>query len=82
MAGYTLPERSASSRLRDLLLGYMARPWVTVWPGADGLTVSEALESYPEVVAAGQAPGREELQARHPELAEAVEEFFTTHPKQ
>jgi len=76
MGADTVREGSALSRLHEILLGHLARPWVNVWPGADGVTVIEVLESYPEAAAAGQAPGREELLASHPELAEALEDFF------
>jgi len=67
---------SCPQRLRDVLLGHLACPWVTVWPGADGVTVEEVLASYPEAVAVGQAPGLAELLADHPELREALEDFF------
>jgi len=62
--------------LTEILLERLAHPCVTVWPGADGLTVEEVLGSYPQAVAAGQAPGLEELLAHHPDLAEALKDFF------
>jgi hypothetical protein len=63
-------------RLCAVLLGYLEDPQVTIWPGADGLTVGDLLRNYPEAVAAGQAPGRAELQLRHPDLAAEVVAFF------
>jgi hypothetical protein len=56
----------------------MACPGVTVVPGADGVTIDEVLESYPDAVAAGQVPGLGQLLACYPEMAEALEDFFAT----
>jgi len=67
---------SPTSRLNEILLEHLAHPCVTVWPGADGLTVEEVLGGYPQAVAAGQAPGLEELISRHPDLTEALKHFF------
>jgi len=69
---------SRTSEMNAILLERLAHPMVTVWPGADGLTVEEVLQSYPKAVAAGQAPGLEELIERHPELAEALKDFFAS----
>jgi hypothetical protein len=60
-------------RLHEVLLGYLE---VILWPGADGLTLGEALLGYAEAAAAGQVPDQQELLQRHPELAEELRAFF------
>jgi hypothetical protein len=63
-------------RLHEVLLGYLEGPQVILWPGADGLTLGEALLGYAEAAAAGQVPDQQELLQRHPELAEELRAFF------
>jgi hypothetical protein len=63
-------------RLHEILLGYLEGPQVILWPGADGLTVEEALLGYAEAAAAGQVPDQQQLLEHHPELAEEVRAFF------
>jgi hypothetical protein len=63
-------------QLYEVLLGYLEGPQVILWPGADGLTVEEALLGYAEAAAAGQVPDRQQLLERHPDLAEELRSFF------
>ena len=63
-------------RLRAVLLGHLWDALGRRWPGADGLTERDVLLSYPHLVAAGQAPGREELLRGHPEWAAELDELF------
>jgi hypothetical protein len=41
-------------RVRELQLGYLQGAAVPLWSGADGLTVQDALSSYPLAAAAGR----------------------------
>jgi hypothetical protein len=63
-------------RLRTILLHHLWVAYGGRYPGTDGLTEDDVLLSYPQVVAAGQAPGPDELCRRHPELATELESFF------
>ena len=67
------------ARVRELLLGYLQAAAVPLWPGADGLTVQDALLSYPQAVAAGCVPGLRQLLRDHPALAEELTALFAEH---
>jgi len=69
---------SRRHHLDEVLLGYLQDPHVTVWAGGDGLTVEEALWCYTQAVAAGEAPGPQELLALHPDLAAELAAFFSS----
>ena len=66
-------ERKA--RVRELLLGHLRDAAVPLWPGADGLTLADALLGYPQA-AAGRVPDLRQLLREHPELAEELTAFF------
>jgi hypothetical protein len=66
------PCDAAVNRLRGILLDHLRAAGVAAWPGCDGLTVEAVLGDYPEAVAAGDVPDREQLLGQHPELAEAL----------
>ena len=66
-------------RMREVLLGYLQAAAVPLWPGADGLTLQDALESYPQAAAAGRVPGLRQLLRDHPALAEELTALFAEH---
>lgn len=59
-------------QFRELLLGHLQAARQPAWPGADGLTVTEVLLSYPRAAAAGLVPDRDQLLAAHPDLVAEV----------
>ncbi len=59
----------------NLLLGYLEAARCC-WPGADGLTVEDALRGFPQAAAAGWVPDPEELLRIHPELARPLRELL------
>jgi hypothetical protein len=72
-------DRVAAARrqaLEDILLGYLQSSHGCRWPGADGLTLEDALDCYRQAILIGGAPGPEDLVQRHPELSDAVRGLF------
>jgi hypothetical protein len=52
MHGKPIEINSAAQRLQEILLGYLeAAGCFATWPGADGLTLADALDCYAEAVA-------------------------------
>ncbi|HEY7309526.1 MAG TPA: hypothetical protein VH643_09225 [Gemmataceae bacterium] len=64
--------------LQELLLSHLRAADAPRWPGADGMTVKDVLRSYPEAAAAGLVPNLPALLTSHPELADALRDFFAT----
>ena len=64
---------------RELLLGCLQAAAVPLWPGADGLTLRDALLGYPQAAAAGCVPGLRQLLRDHAALAEELTAFFADH---
>ena len=61
----------------DLLASYLLADRRPGWPGADGLTVEDAVAgAYPAAAVAGRVPPPAELSLRHPDLADALATFF------
>jgi hypothetical protein len=65
--------------VRELLLGYLQAAAVSLWPGSDGLTLQDALLSYPQAAAAGLVPDLRQLLRDHPALAEELTALFAEH---
>ena len=79
--GKHMPIQSSASKtkteqLGEVLLGFLQGGPVCTWPGADGLTVQDVLDSYPQAVAAGQVPDWQELLGQHPDLDLALHAFL------
>jgi hypothetical protein len=64
------------ANLQEVLLAYLTSADILLWPGADGLTLSDVVRSYPQAMAAGRVPSRERLLRDHPDLHEDLETFF------
>jgi hypothetical protein len=55
--------------LRQVLVDFLFASRAVAWPGADGLTVDDIINCYPQAIAAGEVPAWHELQCRFPDLA-------------
>jgi hypothetical protein len=66
------------NRLLNLLLGYMLKSTRCLGPGADGMTVEDAVKGiYPAAAAAGHVPAFTELSLRHADLSVPLACFFS-----
>jgi hypothetical protein len=70
--------RTDAADLREMLLQYLQAPGGSRWPGADGLTVREVLDSYTQAAAEGRVPTCQQLIALRPDLAGALNAFFAS----
>jgi len=64
------------SELRALLLHYLQARVAFAWPGADGLTMDDILNCYPQAMAAGEVPDWQALRRRHPDLTAELQGFL------
>jgi hypothetical protein len=60
----------------DLLLNYLHAAPSCYWPGADGLTLEDALCCYRQAAAAGRVPGLERLLREHPHWSHDLRAMF------
>lgn len=67
--------------LNELLLAYLRAADAPTWPGADGVTLEEVLESYPQCAEAGLVPDLPSLMQQHPDLADVLRDFFAQGQK-
>ena len=49
-----------SAQLKEVLLGYLEGTDARGWPVAEGMTVQDILLSYPQAIASGQVPDRQQ----------------------
>jgi hypothetical protein len=70
---------AVSLALCEVLLGYLRAAGEPVCPGADGLTLEDALAAYPQSIVDGLVPGLQELLRLHPDLRDALLAFFAGH---
>src|SRR5262245_19464909 len=70
-------EMGRGTELTEILLGHLQAVVPRLWPGIDGLTLDNVVESYCQAAAAGKVPGKDELLRRHPELAPELDALFT-----
>jgi hypothetical protein len=64
----------------DLLLNYLHAAPAFCWPGADGLTLDDALVCYRQAAAAGQVPGLDSLVSEHPQWRNDLRNLFHDLP--
>jgi hypothetical protein len=62
-------------QVQDLLLGYLAH---VDWPGAEGMTIDDALLCYVPAASQGLVPRLPELVSGYPHLASELRTFFGT----
>lgn len=70
--------RACSAPLREILLDLMQSTMLL--PGADGLTLDDAVDCYPLGIDAGLVPSRDALVQMHPEMAEEIKTLFQDSP--
>lgn len=63
-----------TGRMLDLLLNHLQAAFC--WPGADGLTIQDALGCYRQAAASGRVPGLEELLREYPEWGRYLRAVF------
>src|SRR5262245_36876577 len=71
-------QRICSNKLRELLLGFFQMARVLPIPGADGLTLDDAVDCYELGVAAGLLPSWESLLLNYPDLADDIRSLLST----
>jgi hypothetical protein len=76
-------DEARTQLLEEILLGCLERAAFPCWPGGDGLTVQDVVQSYPQAMTFGLVPSLEELLLRHPGLTEELRAFLSgadAHP--
>jgi hypothetical protein len=68
-------------RLKSILLGYLHSAHFPACPGADGLTLDDAISGYPHAAVLGLVPSFSDLHKLHPDLADALPRLFPTRQR-
>jgi len=73
----SMPGPEARNRVAELLADYLLTSGWVMGPGTDGLVVDDVVgQYYLPALSIGHVPDSAELVIRHPELADAIAEFF------
>lgn len=71
---------ACSAPLREILLDHLQSAMLLPAPGADGLTLDDAVDCYPLGIEAGLVPGGDALAQLHPEMADEIKTLFPKKP--